>query len=195
MNIIKLKLDKQHILQISVTVLISCITIILPIISYIQFKITLNKNSSLGIFELKLDTVFISIIIIGIILSALRYYNFQLPQFSVKRGILTLMNSILFVIFLSVIAQIGIINIDLENSSFYLNLTGVFIVLILVWALFIFKNIYDVIDFKLNQAYYSTSLRRKQFLYKNSQKLIKCPKCKYMCRIGWKKCPICNTKI
>lgn len=27
------------------------------------------------------------------------------------------------------------------------------------------------------------------------QKLVKCKKCKYMCKSVWKKCPICQTQL
>lgn len=194
-SVIDNKLDKQFIKQISLTILNFILTVVIPIIGYIQFKITTSNSIDLGHYETKYDIVFVSILIIGLSLSGLKFYSFKLPQFSVRRGSANLISSILFVIFLGITAQIGIININLEHSSFSLNLMGVFIILIVVWILFILKNAYDVIDFKLHQSYYSTSLRKNKFFHKENQKLVKCPKCKYMCRVEWKKCPICNTKI
>ncbi|MBA7538669.1 hypothetical protein ES705_30946 [subsurface metagenome] len=29
----------------------------------------------------------------------------------------------------------------------------------------------------------------------SEEKLIECPRCDYTCRMSWKKCPICETKI
>jgi len=59
-------------------------------------------------------------------------------------------------------AQLGIIDISIENFSLNLNLMGVFIVLIIVWSLFIIKHLYDLYDFKKNRTYYDNLLRNKQ---------------------------------
>ena len=63
-------------------------------------------------------------------------------------------------------------------------------------APFVVKDIYDLIDFKRNFDYYAKLQRSKQYqLDKNANKLIKCRKCDYVCRGGWKKCPICKSKL
>ena len=66
---------------------------------------------------------------------------------------------------------------------------------------------YDLVDYKLNQSYYSSILTDKKIakfkqkkvarskLKHTNPKLIKCPKCKYSCRPEWKKCPLCKTKL
>ncbi len=73
-----------------------------------------------------------------------------------------------------------------------LNLSGVFLVSIIIWSLFVIKNTYDLIDYKINENYYKKANTRKTA---KKPKLIKCSKCNYMCRIEWKKCPICNSSL
>ncbi|KKK89504.1 hypothetical protein LCGC14_2282350 [marine sediment metagenome] len=72
---------------------------------------------------------------------------------------LNLLSSIFFVIFLRSTAQIGNIRIDVEDSYFHLNLTGVFLLFITVWVLFILKNLYDLIDNRVNHTYYEKIIR------------------------------------
>ncbi len=193
---ISLKLRKNEIIQISLTILTFILTLLLPIIGYFQFKMAMPNEIYLSDFQENYDIVFIGTIIIGILLTGFRYYLYYFPQYSLRRGIINLLNSVLIMIFLIFTSQIGNLDITIENSSLYLNLTGVFLLLIVIWSLFIFKNIYDLVDFKLNQNYYKTFVRERKFRKKiKSRPLIKCPQCKYMCRPEWKKCPICNAKI
>lgn len=68
-------------------------------------------------------------------------------------------------------------------------------------------NIEDDKDFKINKIQYGRILRKehttklKQAKLKaklkeeSDEKLIECPHCNYICRTGWKKCPICETKV
>ena len=193
---VRFKLKKTEIVQISLSILTFVLTVLLPIIGYFQFKIAMPSDTYLSEFQENYDIVFIGTVMIGVLLTGLRYYLYKFPQYSLRRGIISLLNSILIMIFLIITSQIGNLDIKIENSSLYLNLTGVFILLIGIWSLFIFKNIYDLVDFKLNQNYYKTFARERKFKKEiRSRPLIKCPKCKYMCRPEWKQCTICNTKI
>lgn len=197
---IKIKFDKkfnrQDIIQISATGITFILTVLLPIWGYVQFNISISRNIDLGNFTLKYNLIFISTIIIGALLSGLRYFLYRFQQFSVKRGIINLLSSVLYVVFLTITAQIGNIYIQFGTSSLSLNLTGVFIVLISVWSLLILKNALDLIDFKLNQSYYQKTIRSNTPRKKAAKRmLIDCPNCKYTCNKTWKKCPVCKTPL
>jgi len=93
-----------------------------------------------------------------------------------------------------------------SNVRIVVDLSGVYILLIISALLFVIKAIFDVFDYKINQQYYSNNLKNKRDTHssqkklkqrrkKLKQRLIQCPKCKYACRKEWKKCPICDTNI
>ena len=157
---IKVNLSKNNILQITLTSLTFILTILLPIVGYFQFNISAEEYFEH--FRVRYNLVFIGTITIGIILTCLRFFMYRFSQFTVKRGILNLLNSIFFIIFLTITAQLGFVEISLEDSSFSLDLTGVFVVLIIVWSLFIIKYLYDLYDFIKNRIYYENLLRRKK---------------------------------
>ncbi|MFW9990142.1 MAG: hypothetical protein ACFFC3_15975 [Candidatus Odinarchaeota archaeon] len=62
-------------------------------------------------------------------------------------------------------------------------------------------------DFKFNKTKYERILRKeytskveqakfKANLNEESEEiLVECPNCNYTCKMTWKKCPICKTKI
>lgn len=190
------KLNRQNVVQVVSTCLALILTVLLPILGYIQFNLIIPSNIDLGNFTLKYNLIFISTIIIGALLSGLRYFLYRFQQFSVKRGIINLLSSVLYVVFLTITAQIGNIYIQFGTSSLSLNLTGVFIVLISVWSLLILKNALDLIDFKLNQSYYQKTIRSNTPRKKAAKRmLIDCPNCKYTCNKTWKKCPVCKTPL
>ena len=155
-----LKLKKKAQWQIFLTVSTFIITVILPISGYFQFDSILSRTiGNLGKLKVKYNYVFITLTVIGSILTIVRYSMYNVPQYSIKQGSLNLANSIFFIVFLSTMAQLGNINITMENFSLNLNLIGVFVVLIMVWSLFIIKNLCDLLDFKRNQSYYEKLLR------------------------------------
>ena len=164
-----LRWNKKVIIQISLTVITFIITILLPIVSYFQFNRILTDTSLFSQCQMDLENIqvrynfiFIFLTIFGIVLTILRYSIYKFPQYSIKRGFLNLLNSIFFVFFLSIIAQLGIINVSLEDFSLRLNLTGVFLLIIAVWSLFIIKHVFDFYDFKKNRIHYENLLRNKQ---------------------------------
>jgi len=124
---------------------------------------------------------------------------FRYQKYSVSRGILLLAVSIMYLISTIASSQLSIIFVEVGKVQIITDFSGVYILLIIVMSLYIFKNLFDLTDYKINQSYYSTILRKKRtapsLQKKFRRKLDKCPKCKYMCRIGWKKCPLCKTKI
>jgi len=124
---------------------------------------------------------------------------FRFQKYSVQRGILLLAISIMYLISTIASSQLSIIFVEVAKVQIITDFSGVYILLNIVMSLNIFKNLFDLTDFKINQSYYTTILRKKRtappLQKKFNRKLVKCPKCKYICRIGWKKCPICKTKI
>jgi len=157
---IKLNLNKNNIMQIVLTSLTFILTIVLPILGYSQ--LSMSNEKYLEDFRVRYNLVFIGTIIIGVILTCLRFYIYRFSEFTVKRGLLSSLNSIFFVLFLSITTQLGKINISMENFSLNLNLIGVFVFLIIVWSLFIVKNLFDLYDFKKNRIYYENLARNKK---------------------------------
>jgi uncharacterized paraquat-inducible protein A len=95
-------------------------------------------------------------------------------------------------------SQIAIVRINLEDLSMFLDFSGIFILLVTSWSLVVFKTIYDIAEVKFSSedakdAKDVTKYRKREKI--RNQGLVKCPKCKYMCRKEWKKCPICNSKL
>ncbi len=150
---IRVNLSRTFIIQITSTVLMFIFTVILPVISYVRFDVSVdNLPSSLS---LRFKVVLISMIGIGILMTCSRFFVFRYPKYSAGRGILNLLSSVLLLVYFGITAQLGKINVVLESASFSLDLTGVFYVLIGAWSLFIAKNLYDFYDFRKNERYYT----------------------------------------
>lgn len=210
----KYKLYRFKIMRISFTVINFLIVVIMPLFNYFNFKRVMIEDIDLSNFESRYDSIILWDLLVGVLMTVCTYMLFHYPKHSVKRGIIALIYSILFSVFLLVFSQMSIIHIKSKYAGIILDLERIFIILILVSCLFIIKNIYDLIDFKLNQTYYERERKKKiikflkdQGLIKSrgvikkfnlkSESLIKCPnpKCNYMCRPDWRKCPLCKTKI
>lgn len=206
-----LKKNKTRIYQICFTFFTVIMTTGMPIVNYINFKTLLNSVNcptcpnlsnnqiNLGGLEATYDILIYFFIVFGITISVCAYLIFRFQKYSVRRGILLLAISIMYLISTIASSQLSIIFVEVAKVQIITDFSGVYILLTIIMTLYIFKNLFDLIDFKINQSYYSTILRKKRtapsLQKKFRRKLDKCPKCKYMCRIGWKKCPICKTKI
>lgn len=194
----KFHFTRAKLIQIFLTLFTLVILVIIPAISYILFKITYSNDALLEIFALKYDLVFITIIISGIVLTVMRYMMYNYPKYTLRRGTLNLLHSIIIVVMIAITSQIGNITIKLPDSGFSLNLANVFLLLITIWSLFIAKHVYDIIDFKIHHIYYDKLRRelsqqpRADFRGKN---LVECPNCNYMCKSYWKSCPICHALL
>ncbi|MHA2474230.1 MAG: hypothetical protein ACXAES_13470 [Promethearchaeota archaeon] len=88
---------------------------------------------------------------IRILMTCLRIFMFRFPKYSVRRGILNLLSSVLLLVYFGITAQLGKINVTIKSTSFSLDLTGVFYVLTGAWSLLIVKNLYDFYDFRKNE--------------------------------------------
>ncbi|MFW9896471.1 MAG: hypothetical protein ACFFD7_11755 [Candidatus Thorarchaeota archaeon] len=143
---------KKRIWQISLTSLTFFLTVILPIIGFFQFEI-LNELFS-DVYKLTYKLVFIQTLVIGVVLTVLRFSLYQFPLYSIKRGFLNLVNSLLLLVFFGISAQIASIEVSTENFRIHFNLAGVFLFLIIIWSLFLIKNFYDLYDFRKNHTYY-----------------------------------------
>lgn len=147
------------------------LTVGIPIINYIIFKTSITQGLASDNLEKKYDLLIMGIITVGILISICSYMYFKCPKFSVRRGAISLTHSILDLVFLILFSQFAIINIisksDCASCSGYsisgisLNLSGVFAMLIILSSLFVIKNLYDLLDFKINENYYMT-WRREQ---------------------------------
>lgn len=197
MRYIKLKktwLTRTKVTQLIFTTLTAILFILLPLVSYMQFKLENLQN-----YASNYDLVFIPLIIIGFIATAIRFSIYKYPKYTITRGALNLIHSIIIVFILIITSQIGVVYIKLPDSELSLNLIDSFAILIILWALLIPKHIYDLIDFRIHHIYYDklrrSSITRKPARRFTSKNHIKCPKCNYMCQVTWKSCPICHTKV
>lgn len=101
----------------------------------------------------------------------------------------------------------GNITIKIANIQLVVNFFGVFSLFIIISILYVAKALFDLIDFKINKTRYDRILRREQttkikqaklktkLKEESEEKLIECTRCGYACKMSWKKCPICETKI
>jgi len=189
-------MNKNDFLQYFFTIFVFLTTILIPILNYIAFQDSLVQGITLGDLEQKFGIITVIVVFIGIIATVSTYLIYYYPRYSVRRGYLTLSQSILDLLFLVAFSQMGSISIFLEGSGIVLHLGGVYILLFVAFLPFVFKNIFDIIDFRKNKQFYQRKLRAKAaYLLKESNRKIKCRNCSYICRKGWKKCPICNTKL
>lgn len=190
-------INKLKVLQILSTGISGVVTILLPIINYIQFKNSLSEDMNMGGFEATYDSLMIWIVIVGIMITGSTYFIFEFPNNSIKRGSVSLTNSVLDIIFIYIFSCMSQINMTYTcnnncRKEITLNLSGVYTLLIIIMSLYVVKNVYDLIDYKVNSKHYIQSRKKRTF---TKSKLIKCSKCNYMCQLGWKKCPICKSRL
>ena len=158
----KYKINRIKASQLIFSFLTVFLSIGVPIVNYIMFKASLTEGVEAGNLEGKYDVLIITIIIVGLLISFCSYMYFRCPKYSVKKGLIALTHSVLDLVFLILFSQFTILNIfsksDWVSCSGYsisgisLNLSGSFIILIIVSSLFVLKNIYDLFDFKINES-------------------------------------------
>ena len=86
--------------------------------------------------------------------------------------------------------------ISIGNSELYFGLFNLQVIVLIAMTPFMFRNIINLIDIKYNNKYYERKARIQTTIQlKDADKLIKCQSCNYMCRKGWKRCPICHKKL
>ncbi len=190
-------LNKFKLIQFISTIISLVITVFIPILNYYQFKGSLTSDVDLGGFEATYDIFIILIVTVGIIITGCTYFIFNFPKFSIKRGSISLTHSVLDLVLIYFYSFMSIVTFSYTcekncQKEVTLDLSGVFIVLIIIWSLFVGKNAYDLIDYKINETHYKRINSKRNT---KKPKLIKCSKCNYMCKIEWKKCPICNSSL
>ncbi|MHA2050474.1 MAG: hypothetical protein ACW986_12725 [Promethearchaeota archaeon] len=84
----------------------------------------------------------------------------SISPYTVRRGMVNLLSSLLLLIYFGMTSQLGKINLIMEASSLTLDLTGTFLVLIGVWSLLVLKNVYDIYDFRKNARQYKQNVTR-----------------------------------
>ena len=137
-------------------------------------------------FQPKIIIISIFSIIVGGILTILRYVVFYFKKYTLKRTIINLTSTLLVLLILISNAQLSVFHVRIEGLNMYLDVQGIFVLLIISWLLVVFIVIYETFELKLySKKNEKLSIRR----------LIKCPKCKYLCRKEWKKCPICKSPL
>lgn len=146
-----------------------------------------------GLIDLQPKIVLISIfsIIVGGILTILRYIVFYYKKDTLKRSIINVTSTLLVLLILISNAQLSVFYVSVEGLNMYLDVQGIFILLIISWLLVVFKTIYETFEANL----YSTKMRKSGLKRISTRRLIKYPNCKYMCRKEWKKCPICKSTL
>lgn len=189
-------LSKDDIIQLLGTSVAFLLSILFPLINYFAFKSFLSSGINVGSLESTYDTTIIITLILGFSSTIVTYLVYRLPKHSVQRSLLALFQNALNIVLIIVFSNLGRFWLIYENVSLYLDIRGIYLILIVGVVPFVAKSIYDTVDFRQNSDYYSRLQRRKQLqAVKKINKLIKCGNCDYMCRAGWKKCPICKTKL
>lgn len=211
----KLKIKKHQIYQVGFAIINFIITIIIPLVTYLNFKNTIRNFNcpdcpesfvnqiNLGGMEALYDILIYVFIFVGIIVTISSSFINRFQKYSTQRGVLMLLISIVYFINITFSSQMGTILIEIANIQLVMDSFGVFILFIVIALLYVLKALFDLIDFKINKSQYDKILRKEQAVQvkqkklknKVKEKLVECPKCKYTCRTGWKKCPICETKI
>lgn len=178
--------------QFITTLLTFFFTFLLPLLSYTQLLPIFDKAEEL--LYLRSYIIFNSVlaILIGGILTGLRYVVFYFKKRSLKRAFINLISTLLVMILLGSSAQLGVIKVDIDESYVFLDIRSVFALLIFSWALIVFKAVYDLVEIKFFPGAAILLTAREKMRRKG---LIKCPSCKYMCRKEWKKCPICKSVL
>ncbi len=184
----KVSIKKQFI----TTLITFFFTFLLPLLSYIQLLPIFDKAEEL--LYLRSHILFNSVlaIVIGGILTGLRYAVFYFKKRSLKRAFINLISTLLVMILLVSSAQLGVVQIDIEDSYLFLDIRSVFTLLIFSWALIVIKAVYDLVEIKFFPGAAIPLTAREKM---RSKGLVKCPNCKYMCRKEWKKCPICKSVL
>ena len=173
------------------TLLTFFLAFLLPILSYAQLYPVIAETKELS--DLRFVIIFNSIfsIVVGGILTVLRYVAFYFNKRTLKRAAISFASALLVLFLLVSGAQLSVIQGNVENIYLFLDFGGVFLLLISLWALFVLKMAYNIVEIKLELG--KTQATRLKKI--RSKALIPCPNCKYMCRKQWKKCPICESAL
>ena len=169
--------------------------VIIPIINYINLKSlikTLNcpicpnladNQINLGGLEILYDNIIYFFIIFGLIVSICAYLIFRYQKYSVQRALLLLIVSIIYLTTTILSSQMSIVFVEISKIQITTDFSGVYILFIIIMSLYILKNIFDLIDFKVNHSHYLMDIRKERsasYKYSNSyKKLVRCSKCKY----------------
>jgi hypothetical protein len=164
---------------------------LLPILSYAQLYPLIADAEELS--HLRSLIIFNAIfsIVIGGTLIVLRYVMFYFNKHTLKRAGIGFANAILVLLLLMSGAQLSVIQGGGQEARIFLDVGGIFLLLIVSWSFVLLKSIYEIIIVKM-ESRKSTYFRLKKL---RSRALIPCPNCKYMCQKQWKKCPICNSVL
>lgn len=167
---------------------ITCILFcIFPFIQFIQ--VLIFDTSEL---KLKISLTFLNYFIIGIFMTLLNVYGSRCKKKSLRRIIIKITQSVLYLFLVLVTFQISVISHYTVTSGLIFDISRLLTLLSCLWSLLIVKNIYDLIIFFL-----SSKISPRQRSYNRIIKIthIKCPICGYFCQKRWKICPICNTLL
>jgi hypothetical protein len=192
-----MRIDRSRLLQFCITIFNIVFTIILPIINYIGFKNSLsniecescpdlNKNQiNLGTFEMGYDVFIYINVILGILITSCSFLIFRFQTYSVQKGFLSFSITFLYVIFFAFTSQLSIIFITVSNIQLKIDFSSIYIIFIIAFSVYGLKNIFDIVDFKINQAHYTTILRKRRFIQKKlHQKLVNCTRCDYSFQVN-----------
>jgi len=203
--------------QVGFAIINIIITIIVPIVTYLNFKNIIRSFNCpdcpesivnqiyLGGMETVYDILIYVFVFVGVTVTICSYFINRFQKYSMQRGVLMCIISVVYFINILFTSQTSTILIRIANIQLIVNSFGIFILLIIISLLYVLKSLFDLIDFKINKYQYDKILRREKAVQikqkklkeklKEKEKLVECPKCKYSCRTVWKKCPICETKL
>lgn len=179
-------IEINKIYQLITTFLSLILTAVLPLIVFLLI------GSAIKIYLANVEFIMSMIIIIGILATSARYFIYQYPQFSKKRALFSLFNSMLLLIyfgFFSLLSSLGTLH---QTTYIAISFQGVFFLLSLPWIVFLIRDIYNLVDFSLHEEDYITLARKQKFELKT---FVRCSRCGYKVKIGLKRCPRCRTPL
>lgn len=185
--------SKETLIQLISTIIAFFLMVLLPVISYIQLIPYFSDSQNISIlnFKYQYDIFTVFSILFGSMATVSRYLIYNYEKNSISRGILNLVYSVIILIQISLLLIFRTITIFDLNSFIILDLSSFFIVIIILWSLYVFRNVFDLIDFTFNRKIFQKEARK----FRKFNPLVKCPKCGYMCYKNWGKCPICQKKL
>lgn len=145
----------------------------MPIVSYLNFKNMIRSFNcpecpesivsqiSLGGTEKLYDILIYIFVCIGIIVTLCSYFINRFRKYSMQRGILMCVISVVYLINIIFTSQMSEIFIQVANVQLIVNSFGIFILFITISSLYVLRSLFDLIDFKINKSYYDKILRKK----------------------------------
>ena len=125
----------------------------------------------------------------------MRYTGFYFEKHTLKRATVNFLSTLLVLLLLLSNAQLSVVQIHDTRSSFYFDIRGMFVLLIISWLLVTSKTVYEIVEIKFISKRKEVRADTRTIEKVRGRMFITCPNCHYMCEKRWKKCPICDSLL